>query len=126
MESIMRKTSNANAVFGIGLSGFGGLAVVVWLAASAAGIAPAQAANGGGTCSITTYYSDANLTKQVGTFSNCPWKRGLTGRRTAYSESDTVEWGNTRSGGDGSGGRGYPCEFLQEGCGHLPVDRYGG
>jgi hypothetical protein len=49
-----------------------------------------------GTCSITTYYSDAAMTHQVGTFSTCPGpKRGLTGRRTSYYDVDTVNLGNT-------------------------------
>ena len=47
----------------------------------------------GGRCTINTYYSDAAMTNQVGTFSTCPGlkpKRGLTGKKTKYFETDTA------------------------------------
>lgn len=77
----------------------------------------------GGRCTITTYYSDAAMTKQVGTFSNCPGsKRGLTGKKTKYFETETIALGNPSQGKSGGPGS-LPCEFLAEGCGNIPSPR---
>jgi hypothetical protein len=62
-------------------------------------------------CILRTYYSDADMTDQVGTWSNCPGGGGLQGRRTAYYETDTVELSSPSPVG---GGGGMPCEFVQE------------
>lgn len=76
-----------------------------------------------GRCSITTYYSDAAKTKQVGTFSTCPGqKRGLTGRKTHFYEVETFEFGAPGVGkppGPGS----LPCEFQKAGCSDIPGPR---
>lgn len=77
----------------------------------------------GGRCTITTYYSDAAMTKQVGTFSTCPGpKRGRTGKKTKYFETETIPLGNPSQGKSGGPGS-LPCEFLNEGCGNLPSPR---
>ena len=80
----------------------------------------------GARCAITTYYSDAAMTKQVGTFSTCPGpkpKKGLTGKKTKYFETDTIPLGNPGQGKPGSPGS-LPCEFLKEGCGNLPTQHH--
>ena len=112
-----------------GLSTFFALACL----GTAALISPVKAAPGGTvTCTITTYYSDASETKQVGTYSNCPTsppKRGLTGRRTQYSESDSVDLTDIRGPlhhPDPGNRAQVPCDLLPEaeriptGCGNLP------
>jgi hypothetical protein len=65
-----------------------------------------------GKCAITTYYAEATLKNKVGSFSTCPGSRGLTGRRTAFFETDIIEFG------DGPrpkppGTKPFPCEFLE-------------
>ena len=78
----------------------------------------------GASCTIVTYYSDAAKTKQVGTFSNCPGpKRGLTGRKTKFFESEKIPLGGPRPQGSPAGPGSLPCEFLKEGCGNLPTPR---
>jgi hypothetical protein len=81
-------------------------------------------------CTITTYYSDASKTQRVGTYSNCPTetpKRGLTGRRTRYSDSDTLELGDIRGGlhhPNPGNDQNLPREFLAEGCSNLPTQHH--
>lgn len=99
-------------------------------------IAQAQAASAGGSCSITTYYSDPDKTNQVGTYSNCPTDtppRGLTGRKTAYYEVDKIGLGTGggggHSGGKTGGGQQLPCEFTantvakEDNCYNIPTVR---
>ncbi len=69
---------------------------------------PAAAA----TCQVITYYSNAAQTTVVGSWSNCPGQKGLQGKRTRFSERETIEI----SGGPRPGGGKLPCEFLQRGC----------
>lgn len=76
--------------------------------------APALAA----TCRIITYYSDATMTKGVGSWSNCPGQKGLQGKRTIHREIETVELASPRPG-PGS----LPCEFLAKGCSPIPSPR---
>lgn len=69
---------------------------------------PAAAAS----CQIITYYSEAALTNVVGSWSNCPGQKGLRGKRTRFSERETVQI----TGGGPPGNQGLPCEFLARGC----------
>lgn len=92
---------------------------------------PVQAAPAGAVkCTITTYYSDSQMTNQVGTYSNCPTeppKRGLTGRRTKYADSQTFDSGDIRGGlhnPDPGNKQKLPCEFLQAGCSNLPKQHH--
>lgn len=78
------------------------------------GATPAEAAS----CIIITYYSDASLTRVVGSWSNCPGQKGLQGRRTKHSERETIQ---LRSPPPGPGS--LPCEFLKQGCRPLPSRR---
>jgi hypothetical protein len=89
------------ALFGLGL-------VVVGTASTLAVSTPVEALPR--ACILRTYYSDADMTDQVGTWSNCPGSGGLHGRRTAYYETDTVELSTPKP----IGGGGMPCEFVQE------------
>jgi hypothetical protein len=115
----------------LGLSAFVGIA---WLVTAALFPRSVEAAPGSSVkCTIITYYSDADKTKQVGTYSNCPTtppKRGLTGKRTKYFDSDSVDLTDIRGplhhpdpGGDS---KKVPCDLLPEaerikvGCGDLP------
>ena len=81
-----------------------------------AGLVPGAAE--AATCRIITYYSDANMTRTVGVWSNCPGMKGLHGRRTRFSESETQQISGPRTG-PGS----LPCEFLQKGCSPIPGRR---
>lgn len=91
------------------------------LAAALALVAPlAHALPGAGaTCRITTYYADASLTTQVGSYSTCPGARRLTGRRTAFFEVDEVEI--TPTGPKPPGPRPLPCEFQKDCVVNLPT-----
>ncbi len=64
------------------------LAVLFGIATPAAHARPVD-----GRCRVTTYYADAGMTTQVGTYSTCPGSRGLTGRRTAFFEVDEIQIG---------------------------------
>ncbi len=117
--------SNSTTVSRVSLLSLSAFVAFAWLATDALFSGPAQAAPPStGTCSITSYYSDANKTKEVGTFSTCPSNRGLRGRRTRYYDVETVDMGNPgpeeRREREP---RSLPCEFLAEGCGHLPRPR---
>lgn len=57
------------------------IALTAWCAA--------HTAHAGPTCQVITYYADASLTKVVGTWSNCPGRKGLQGRRTKFREVET-------------------------------------
>jgi hypothetical protein len=104
-----------------------------WLGTDALILRPVQAAPASTVkCTIITYYSDASLTNQVGTYSNCPTeppKRGLTGRRTKYTDSSTFDLGDIRGGlhhPNPGNNQKLPCDILPEderikkGCGNLP------
>jgi len=81
-----------------------------------AGLAPGAAE--AATCRIITYYSDASMNRTVGVWSNCPGMKGLRGRRTRYSESETQQ-----IRGPSTGPGSLPCEFLQKGCSPIPSPR---
>lgn len=70
------------------------------------------------TCQVIIYYSDASLTRPVGSWSNCPGQKGLQGKRTRFRETMTEEIVGGPGGGGGGGG--LPCEFLASGCKPLP------
>ena len=84
------------------------LAAAMSLAAPAAHALPAP----GTTCTITTYYADASMTTKVGSYSTCPGSRGLTGRRTAFFDSDEVEI--TPVPPKPPGTNPLPCEFQKD------------
>jgi hypothetical protein len=90
------------ALFGLGLIAAGAASLALWSD-------PAQALPR--SCILRTYYSDADMTEQVGTWSSCPGNVGLKGRRTAYYEDDSVELSHPRPS---AGGGSMPCEFVQE------------
>jgi hypothetical protein len=73
----------------------------------------------GATCTITTYYSDASMTTKVGSYSTCPGSRGLTGRKTAFFETDDIEI--TPTGPKPPGQNPLPCEFKQDCVVNLPT-----
>lgn len=81
------------------------------LATFVLGLLAAQPATAA-TCQVITYYSDAAHTNAVGSWSNCPGWKGLHGKRTRFTERETIEI----SGGPRPGPGGLPCEFLQRGC----------
>ncbi len=80
----------------------------------------------GATCKITTYYSTAQQTQEVGRLSTCPGPdRGMKGRKTAFYEVETIQIGSPGPGGGPHGGPGkLPCEFLASGCSNLPEARH--
>jgi hypothetical protein len=84
---------------------------LAWLCHSA----PAAAA----TCRTIIYYADAAHTRSVGAWSNCPGRKGLSGRRSPYYEVETEE-----IAGGGSGPGRLPCEFLEKGCSPVPTPRH--
>ena len=112
----------------LGLSAF---VAITWLGTDALLLRPVEAAPASTVkCTVTTYYSDASKTQSVGTYSNCPTeppKRGLTGRRTRYSDSDTLDLGDIRGGlhhPDPGNKQKQPCEFLAAGCSNLPTQHH--
>ncbi len=80
----------------------------------------------GATCKITTYYSTAQLTQEVGRLSTCPGPdRGMKGRKTRFFEVETIQISAPGPGGGSQGGPGkLPCEFLASGCSNLPGARH--
>ena len=63
---------NSNKIRLSRVSIFGLFFALAWLGTDAL-ISPVKGAPGGTVkCTITTYYSDASETNQVGTYSNCP------------------------------------------------------
>jgi hypothetical protein len=95
---------------------------IVAVACLAPLLAGERAEAAGGSCQIITYYEDADMTGYVGTWSNCPGMKGLSGRRSRYFEVETEQ---LPSGPSTTGGS-LPCEFLAAGCSHIPTPRYGG
>src|SRR5262249_37697256 len=69
---------------------------------------------------VTTYYSDAQKTKKVGTFSNCPFPpppRGSTGKQPPHHTSHTINFGGPAGAPPNTTPQGkLPCEFLAKGC----------
>lgn len=106
----MRKTSCFHVPFAAAA-----LAAALALATPSAHALPGA----GATCRITTYYADASMTNKVGSFSTCPGSRGLTGRRTAFFDTDEVEI--TPSGPRPPGPRPLPCEFQRDCVVNLPT-----
>ena len=129
----MNTNSNSSRLCRVSILGLSAFCAFAWLGTDALIPTPVQAAPASTVlCTITTYYSDASMNTQVGTYSNCPTsppKRGLTGRRTKYSDSSEVDLSDIRGAlhhRDPGNGTELPCDILPEderiasGCGNLP------
>lgn len=91
------------------------LAVLLGIATPAAHALPVN-----GSCRVTTYYADAGMTTQVGSYSTCPGSRGLTGRRTAFFEVDEIQIGpGPRPKPPGQSP--FPCDLQQNCVNSLPT-----
>src|SRR5688572_23249551 len=100
-----------------------GFAVFVGLPVLHAGTA--QALPNQRTCRITTYYQEQALTHVVGSGSTCTGGR-LTGRRSPYSEVETLVADRNSSPSPSGSGSGLPCEFASGSgaeCRNLPQSR---
>lgn len=95
------------------------LIAALGIAAAAGSLSLTSTSADAATCRIIIYYSDASHDDAVGTWSNCPGQKGLTGRRTRFSEVMTETIPNPRPGPGN-----LPCEFLEAGCSNLPVQRH--
>lgn len=71
----------------------------------------APAASQAASCSMIFYFSDKSHSRPVGSWSNCPGQKGLTGSRSRYFEKETEEIRASPIHGNG-----LPCEFLERGC----------
>jgi len=77
------------------------------------------------SCLITTYYNNASFDTEVGERTQCtgsPVK--MTGRVTPWHTSERLSAGTGGGGHTGGGHSSLPCEFLQDGCSNLPVNRF--
>jgi hypothetical protein len=112
----MSMSTRANSRTGSARVAVLGLGLIVLGAAAGLALStgPAAALPNGGSCIVRTYYSSAEMTQQVGSWSNCPGHAGLKGRRTAYFEDDTLDLTPPKPIGAGGSAGGLPCEFVQE------------
>ena len=71
------------------------LALTLVASGAAAGLAlstgTVPALPSGDTCIVRTYYEDADLTRFMGSSSDCPGHLGLKGRQTQYYKDDTID-----------------------------------
>lgn len=91
-----------------------GLAALLMMAA------PAQALPVNGVCHVTTYYSDASMSTQVGRRSTCPGAHGMTGRVTKFFEVDDIPLG-TGPRPKPPGQQPFPCDLQQNCVSSLPT-----
>ncbi|HVX71510.1 MAG TPA: hypothetical protein VHB19_01790 [Devosia sp.] len=86
---------------------------------------PVLAMSNNPSCTVTTYYNNADHDKVVGTRTVCtgqPTKK--TGRSSPYYEVDHFSTGTGGSGHPHGNPGNLPCEFLQAGCSNLPTNRF--
>jgi len=86
---------------------------------------PVWAMSNNPSCTVTTYYNNADHDKVVGTRTVCtgePTKR--TGRTSPYYDVDHFSTGTGGGGHSHQSPGNLPCEFLQAGCSDLPTKRY--
>jgi Family of unknown function (DUF6289) len=66
----------------------------------------------------TTYYSNVSKTNEVGELTLfCNGQRAMQGRKTAYASRSSSPCNSSPKPPSQSG---LPCEFLAQGCSHLP------
>ena len=99
--------------------------VLTSLTLSVAPMAPAYAMSNNPSCTVTTYYNNAQHAEEVGTRTQCTGSpTQSTGRVTPWHTSEHFSTGAGGTGHPKGGSNSMPCEFTAGGCSNLPVNRY--